>query len=394
MYSKKQVIKAIAISCIAALLAGVFATVAYFKVESVLKEDIIQKGKRVVLENYVDELTPEQISAMDDAALAAMVASLEDPYSYYFDTELMGKFEDSQKEDYVGIGVSVVYDAQKNTLTVTAVTPGGPAEKAGILPDDYVLGVDELTTEKDGYDTVINHIKGGKEGDEVKFFVRRGEQNLEFLIKREKININTISEKTLSENIAYIRISDFQHNSIDDFKKAINNVKEQKSKGLIIDLRGNPGGYADSVIKMTDMLLPEGTIAYLEDNKGRKEYFNSDKNELSIPMVVLVNENTASASELMAGSLQAYDKAEIVGKKTFGKAVGQTPFMLTEDTAIYLTSARYYTPKGECIDKKGITPDVEIDLPEELKEKLIETLSEDEDVQLQVAIETLLKKIK
>ncbi|MBQ3181249.1 MAG: S41 family peptidase, partial [Clostridia bacterium] len=214
-----------------------------------------------------------------------------------------------------------------------------------------------------------------------------------FNVERRKITLNTISGKILNGNIAYIKISEFQHNSIADFSAALDDIKSKDAKGLIIDLRSNPGGYADSVIKMTDMLLPKGTIAYLEDNKGNKEYFESDKNCLDIPMVVLVNEGTASAAELMAGSLQAYEKAEIVGMKTYGKAVGQTPYMLTEETAIYLTSARYYTPKGECIDKRGIAPDVEIDLPEELKVSL-STLSDSQDVQLQVAIETVLKKIK
>ncbi len=393
MYSKKQVIKIATISCLITFLVGVLGTTAYHKVNNFLNEDILSKAKKIISNNYVDTLSDEQKDAMDDAALSAMVASLGDPYSYYFDVETFGKFEENNKEEYVGIGISVIYDENEKTLTVVAPTAGAPAEKAGILPKDLVLGVDDITLKDDGYDAVMSHIKGGKEGDTVTLYIKRGEEKLEFSVKREKISLNTISEKMLGENIAYIKISEFQHNSIEHFKKALNNIKEKGAKGLIIDLRSNPGGYADSVIKMTDMLLPKGTIAYLEDNKGNKEYFNSDKKCLDIPMVVLVNEGTASAAELMAGSLQAYDKAEIVGKKTYGKAVGQTPFMLTDKTAIYLTSARYYTPKGECIDKKGIMPDVEIDLPEELKVNLSD-LSEAEDVQLQAAMETIMKKVK
>ena len=393
MYSKKQIIKAVAISCVISLIAGVLVTSAYFKIDSFLNEDVLQRAKRIVLENYVDKLTDEQINTMNDAALTAMVASLEDPYSYYFDMDRFDEFEENNKEEYVGIGISVVYDKENKILTVTAPTAGGPAESAGILPQDIILGVDDLTLEKDGYDAIISHIKGGKEGEVVTLFIKRDDKDLEFNVERRKITLNTISGKILNGNIAYIKISEFQHNSIADFSAALDDIKSKDAKGLIIDLRSNPGGYADSVIKMTDMLLPKGTIAYLEDNKGNKEYFESDKNCLDIPMVVLVNEGTASAAELMAGSLQAYEKAEIVGMKTYGKAVGQTPYMLTEETAIYLTSARYYTPKGECIDKRGIAPDVEIDLPEELKVSL-STLSDSQDVQLQVAIETVLKKIK
>lgn len=393
MYSKKQVIKAVSISCIIALLVGILGTSAYWKINSFLNEDVLLTAKNIVCENYVDKLTEEQINKMNDAALTAMVASLEDPYSYYFDMELFDKFEENNKEEYVGIGISVMYDADKKALTVTAPTAGGPAEKSGILPQDLIVGVDNLTLINDGYNALINHIKGGKEGDVVKIFIKRGDKDLEFSVVRSKIQIKTISTKMLDNNIAYLKVSEFQHNSVEDFSKALVDIQSKGAKGLIIDLRSNPGGYADSVIKMTDMLLPKGTIAYLEDNKGNKEYFNSDKKSLEIPIVVLVNEGTASAAELMAGSLQAYEKAQIVGKKTYGKAVGQTPFMLTEETAIYLTSARYYTPNGECIDKKGIMPDVEIDLPEELKVSL-STLSESEDAQLQAAMETIMKKVK
>lgn len=393
MYSKKQVIKAVIISCAIAFTVGVLGTSAYFGINNFLNQDILVRAKNIVRRNYVDKLTQEQIDTMNDAALTAMVASLEDPYSYYFDMELFDEFEEKNKEEYVGIGMSVVHDADKKTLTVTAPTAGGPAEKAGILPQDLVIGVDNLTLSEDGYNAILNHIKGGKEGEVVKIFIKRGDKDLEFNVVRSKIQLQTISTKMLDNNIAYLKISEFQHNSIEDFSKALEDIQSKGAKGLIIDLRSNPGGYADSVIKMTDMLLPKGTIAYLEDNKGNKEYFNSDKECIEIPMVVLVNEGTASAAELMAGSLQAYDKAEIVGKKTYGKAVGQTPYMLTEETAIYLTSARYYTPKGECIDKKGIVPDVEIDLPEELKVKL-SNLSESEDVQLQAAMETIMKKVK
>jgi len=393
LYSKKQIIKAVAISCVISLIVGVLATSAYWKVDGLLNEDVLQRAKKIVTQNYVDKLTDEQIDTMNDAALTAMVAALNDPYSYYFDMAAFDEFEENSKEEYVGIGISVVYDKDEKTLTVTAPTAGGPAEKAGILPQDIILGVDGLTLSKDGYDAIISHIKGGKEGEVVTLFVMRDGRESEFSVERRKISLDTISGKILNGNIAYIKISEFQHNSVEDFSAALDDVKAKGAKGLIIDLRSNPGGYADSVIKMTDMLLPKGTIAYLEDNKGNKEYFESDKECLDIPMVVLVNEGTASAAELMAGSLQAYEKAEIVGMKTYGKAVGQTPFMLTEETAIYLTSARYYTPKGECINKKGIMPDVEIDLPEELKVSL-STLSDDKDVQLQAAIETIMKKIK
>ena len=250
---------------------------------------------------------------------------------------------------------------------------------------DILLGADELTVKKHGYDAIVDHIKGGKRGEKVTVRILRGTEEKSIDVIRDTVSVGTISAEMLGGEIAYIKISNFQHNSVGDFANALVDVKKNNAKAMIIDLRGNPGGYADSVIKMTDMLLPEGTIAYLEDNKGQREYFESDKNCLDIPMAVLINESTASAAELMTGSLQAYGKATVVGMKSYGKAVAQAPFMLTPETAIYLTTARYYTPKGECIDKKGITPDIEVDLPEELKAKA-STLSYEEDVQLQTAI--------
>lgn len=393
MYSKRQIIKAVTISCAVTLLVGILGTSAYWKVNNFLNEDVLTKAKKIITQNYVDTLTEEQLETMNDAALTALVASLKDPYSYYFDMDTFDEFEENTKEEYVGIGISVVYDAKAKTLTVTAPTASGPSEKAGILPQDVIVGVDSLTVLKDGYDAIIEHIKGGNKGEVVKVHIKRGGQDFTFDVVRDVITVDTISGKMLKNNIAYIKISEFKHNSVGDFSAALLDIKSKGAKGLIIDLRNNPGGYADSVIKMTDMILPEGTIAYLEDNKGNKEYFKSDKNCLDLKMVVLVNEGTASAAELMAGSLKAHDAAEIIGMKTYGKAVGQSPFMLTDETAIYLTSARYYTPKGECIDKKGITPDIKIDLPKELKVNL-SSLPDDEDVQLQVALETILKNIK
>ena len=391
MYSKKQLIKAIAISCLITFIASVFFISGIVVKTTFFEKDVLLRAKNIIQRHYVDPISQEQEDAMNDAAIAAMVAVLQDPYSYYFDMATFDKFEENNKEEYVGIGVSVVYDQEAKTLTVTSPTANGPADKAGVLPKDLIVGVDDLTLEKDGYDAIIGRIKGGAKGETVSIHILRQGKALDFDIVREELSLDTISHKMLDEKIGYIKISEFQHNSVEDFENALKYIEKNGAKGLIIDLRSNPGGYADSVIKMTDMLLPEGTIAYLEDNKGNKEYFKSDKSCINIPMAVLVNEGTASAAELMSGSLQAYEKAVIVGVKTYGKAVGQTPYMLTDETAIYLTSARYYTPKGNCIDKKGIDPDIKIDLPEELKTQL-STLQPDDDVQLKAAIEAVLKK--
>jgi len=391
LYSKKQITIAVIVTF---LVTSMILGTANLIKEQIEGTDVLVAARQIIEENYVDKLSEEQVEKMYDAALTAMVASLKDPYSYYFNMEDYDEFEENTKEEYVGIGVSVMFDEKTENIIVTSPTSGSPADKAGILPQDIIVGIDELTTKDNGYDAIIDRIKnGGKEGDTVKVHILRGQEKMTINVVRAVISVETISTKMLDEKIAYIKISEFQHNSIEDFKEALKEIEENNAKGLIIDLRNNPGGYADSVIKMTDMLLPEGTIAYLQDNKGNKEYFESDKNCINLPMAVLVNEGTASAAELMAGSLKAYEKATIVGMKTFGKAVGQAPYMLTEETAIYLTSARYYTPKGECIDKKGIVPNIEIDLPKELKAEL-SALEAEKDNQLKAAIEAVAKKIK
>lgn len=386
MYSKKKHIISLIKACVLTFLITIVAAfVAIIVIGYNSGIDIVVAARELIRENYVDELNEQQLSDMNEAAIGAMVSSLNDPYSYYFNEDVYDQFEENNEEEYVGIGVTIEYDDEKKSARVSAVNGGGPAEKAGVIFGDILLGADDLTVEKHGYEAIVDHIKNGKRGEKVTVHVMRGTEEKSIDVIRDIVSYETITAEMLGDEIAYIKISNFQHNSVVDFKNALADVEKNNAKAMIIDLRGNPGGYADSVIRMTDMLLPEGTIAYLENNKGEREYFKSDKNCVDIPMAVLINESTASAAELMTGSLQAYGKATVVGMKSFGKAVAQAPFMLTEETAIYLTTARYYTPKGECIDKKGIIPDIEIDLPEELKAQ-ISTLSHEDDVQLQTAI--------
>lgn len=391
MFTRKHIVLTAVITFAATAVFAVCGTYFYIRFSSY---DVVAQARSLIVDNYVDPLSDEQVDKMNDYAISAMVASLEDPYSYYFDATTYDSYEESTKEEYVGIGITVSYDADQNQMVVISPTDGSPAQKAGILPGDVITKVDDLTVTQDSYNDVVDHIRGegASAGTNVKIYVLRDGEEKVFDVQREVIPVDTVSFKMLDENLGYIRISEFKHSTVDEFTEALENIQSQNAKGLVIDLRNNPGGYADSVLKMTDMLLPKGTIAYLEDNKGEKEYFYSDAECLDLPMAILVNEGTASASELMAGSVQAYEAGKIIGKKTYGKAVGQTPYMLTKDTAIYLTNARYYTPKGECIDKKGITPDIEVDLPDELKANLT-TLDPSQDDQLRTAVESLYDEI-
>lgn len=392
MFTKKHLIVTAIVTCLVTAAVSVAGTYVYTKIRSY---DVLDRAKWILKEHYVDPVSEEQMDKMNDYALSAMVASLEDPYSYYFDASTMDSYEESTKEEYVGVGVTVSFDAEQGKMVVISPTDGYPAQKAGVLPGDVITRVDELVVTKDNYEQVVDYIRGdgATAGTSLRLYILRDGVEKIFDLTRQVVSIDTVSHKMIDESVGYIRISEFNFNTVQDFEDALQSVQKKHAKGLVIDLRSNPGGYADSVLKMTDMLLPEGVIAYLENNKGEKQYFYSDEDAISLPMTILVNEGTASAAELMAGSVQAYDLATIVGKKTYGKAVGQMPYMLTKDTAIYLTNARYYTPKGECIDKKGITPNVEVDLSDEKKANLT-TLTPSEDDQLRMAIELLYDKMQ
>lgn len=392
MYTKKQVIFYSVITFIITFELCFFGG-AYFYLRQ--GKDKLVSAREVIAEHYVDKLSDDDIKEIEDFAISSMVDYLDDPYSYYFNERRYAIFEEDMKEEYVGIGITVEYDEEKNEMVVIAPSEDSPAEKAGVLAGDIITKVDDIVVTPETYEEVVDYIGGddAKDGDSLTLYVKRGDTEKSITVVREVLSVDTVTFKMLDENIGYLRISQFKMNTVEDFKDSLSELKKNNAKGFIIDLRGNPGGYADSVIEMTDMLLPEGVIAYLEDNKGERKYYNSDKNELKIPMAVLINENSASASELMAGSLQAHDKAIIVGKKSFGKAVGQTPYRLTDGSAIYLTSARYFTPLGKCIDKKGIVPDIEVDLPEELKD-IISDVDTAKDTQLKTAIEAVYDKIE
>ncbi|MBQ3553898.1 MAG: S41 family peptidase [Clostridia bacterium] len=395
MYQKKHLILIALVSAFLTLLVTLTAAPLLTK-NSETAEGKLLRARDMIMEHYVDSLTPAQMEKMDDAAIGAMVASLGDPYSRYMNEASLSAYEEDKAEEYFGIGMEINFSGDTGEMLVTAAYDGSPAQKAGVMPQDRIVAVDEMVVSAETYNQIMAHIKdeNAKEGDEILLTIERGEEKrrLEIPVKRAKVAIQTVTSKMLGNGIGFIRLSQFIHSTAEDFDAAVAELKNSGMRGLIIDLRSNPGGYASSVLSIADSVLPEGTIAYLEDNKGRREYFKSDENELGLPMVVLINNGTASAAELLAGSIKAYELGTLVGEKSYGKAVGQSVYPLTNRTALYLTHARYYTPKGECIDKKGIEPDVFVELPEELYGRL-PLLSVSEDPQLSRAVELMLEKI-
>jgi len=387
LYTKKHLVIT---AVITAAIVAIVSAVCFFSVSVYDPADTLSRAKQIIMNEYVNPLDDEEKTRLNDWAIQGMVASLGDQYSRYLNTKDLEEYAEEHQESYVGIGVNVIFEASNDTMTVVSPYDGSPAQKAGILPGDILTQVDNIKVTFETYDAVIEYIKSGK-NDTMTFYIDRDGEKLTKKVTREEVKRQSVTYKMFGDGVGYVRVSEFIQSTEPDFKAAIEDLKGRQMKGLIIDLRNNPGGYAQTVIAMTDYLLPEGVIAYLEDSHGKRQYYHSDASCLDMPMAVLINQGTASASELLAGSLKAHGLATVIGEKSYGKAVGQSVYPLSGTTALYLTNARYFTPNGECIDKVGITPDIEVSLSEELMGK-IGILEPAEDQQLSKAIEILLQK--
>lgn len=332
---------------------------------------------------YIDEIDDEQL---EDYLYYGLVAGLGDPYAAYYNEEETQSMLDSSSGNYCGIGAVFSQNLVTGIITVSRVYEGCPSYEAGILPEDILYMVEGEDVTGQDLTNVVTKIKG-EEGTEVTISMLRGEEVLDFTMKRQMIEVPTIEHEMLDDQVGYILITEFDGVTSEQFSIALEDLKTKGMGSLIIDLRNNGGGSLDAVCEIADELLPEGLIVYTEYNDGERIDRNSDAEWVDVPMAVLINGASASASEILSGALQDHGVATIVGTQSYGKGIVQSVLDLQDGTALKLTSAKYYTPNGNNIHGVGITPDVEIDLPEELKTEL--TLSLEEDVQLQKAIEVL-----
>ena len=301
---------------------------------------------------------------------------------------------ESTSGTYYGIGAVVQQNLKTMYITIVKPYVDGPAYKAGMLPGDIIYMVDDVDVTGMEIDNVVAMMKG-PEGTQVKVTViRDGESDpVELLITRAQITIETIEYEMLDHNIGYILISSFDEPTPKQFKEAITDLQKQGMEGLIIDLRDNPGGLLSAVVEMLDYILPKGMIVYTEDKYGnRDEYKGTDKDVLELPMAVVINGNSASAAEIFAAAMQDYEAATIVGTTSFGKGIVQSILPITDGTAVKVTVARYFTPKGVCIHEVGVVPDMEVELKEELKQMVV--IPHDQDNQLAVAIAVILSETK
>ena len=342
-------------------------------------------------EYYLDELDSEQIETW---LYKGAVAGLGDPYAAYYTQEEYQSLRDSTNGSYCGIGVEISQNISTGIVTITRVFEDGPAMEAGIRPGDILYKVgDEEATGQD-LNMIVSMIKGEENTEAHISVVRDGEDDyLEFQVKRRTIEIQTVGYNMLEDQIGYISITSFDDVTTDQFMKAMDDLESQGLEGLVIDLRNNGGGLVSSVCAILDRLLPEGLIVYTEDKYGNREEETSDaENYFDKPLVVLVNGNSASASEIFAGAIKDYELGSLVGTTTYGKGIVQKIYPLSDGTAVKLTVSKYYTPKGNNIHGIGIDPDVEIDLDEDLKKEAVVTVGEDN--QVQKAIEVLKEEMK
>lgn len=351
-------------------------------------------GKVIVLEKYLREnylynkdIKDENLEA---GLLKGLVAGLGDPYSQYLTSEEMAKLSETTTGKFQGIGVIISPD-DDGTVTVISPIKGSPADRAGVESGDKILKINGKDFSAEKINEASKEMRGEK-GTTVKILLLK-KKNLkteEVEIKREEIKIDSIIKDKIGD-LGYIGITMFDEETGKDFVKALNELTSEGVKGIILDMRGNPGGVVDAAVEIGDAILPKTSFVTLKDNKGEvvQDYKLDDKYN-DIKMVVLVNEGSASASEILAGAIRDLDRAKIIGKKTYGKGVVQNVMSLPGGDGLKLTTSEYFTPSGKSINKKGIVPDIEVDLPDDVEGIGIDY--KDTDTQLQKAIEVINEK--
>ncbi len=378
--SKKKIIAA----CLAAFLAGGAAAVggvcylAGFRAESLGDLARFLGARRFIESRYVGDVDDGKLM---DGAISGMVQALGDPHSIYLDPEMYGQLMDQTEGSFGGIGVYMGF--KDGGVQIVSVMEGTPGEAAGLRAGDEIIAVDGTPVTEYQPEEVAMHIRG-EIGTDVTLTVRRaGEADKDYQITRASIEMKTVAGRMLEDGMGYIRIGNFSEHTGREFASVLQDLEGQGMNGLILDLRENPGGLIKSCVEVANHVVPKGTVVSVIDKNGKKETYESELAESKYPIVVLIDGNSASASEILAGALQDTGAATLVGTKSYGKGSVQVVVPMHHDDALKLTIAKYYTPSGRCIDGLGIEPDVEIALSPDATR----------DVQLDKAEEVLRSKL-
>lgn len=352
--------------------------VAYQKMEK-------KYAKLEQLTDYIEEnyYIPVEESDLEEGVYKGLFYGIGDPYSNYLNKEEYQELLISTTGEYSGIGVTIAPD-KKGYITVIAPMDDSPAAKAGIKSGDKIIKVDDKEYTADTIDAAVSTMRGTK-GTKVSITILRDGMTQTFQMKRGTIITQTVKSELKDNNIGYLRITSFEEKTAEDFKKELKNMEGKGAKGLVIDLRDNPGGLVDVSVNIADMLLDSGTVTYTEDRKGEKFYYKSKAGKTSLPYVLLVNGGSASSSEILAAAVKDNQGGKLVGTTTYGKGIIQEINSLSNGDAIKLTVMQYFSPKGTVIHGKGVEPDVKISLEEsDFKDGILTN-----DRQLQKAFELL-----
>ena len=365
--------------------------------------------KITTLQQIIDKyyLFDEDTTQVEDWIYKGMMFGLNDPYTTYYTAEEYQKLNEDTEGEYHGIGVMISQNRGTGLITVIKVFKDTPAAEAGMRPGDILYKVGDMEVTGMDMDILVKDYIKGKDGSEVELTVFRQDEGeyVDLKMERRNVTVQTVEYQMMEDSVGYIAVSQFDVVTADQFKAAVNDLEKQGMKKLVVDLRNNPGGVLGTVVDMLDYILPDDLaiegdkdlvrtnpeatlLVYMADKNGKGEQeYASDGHSLDIPMAVLVNGESASASEVFTGAMKDYGRATIVGTKTFGKGIVQNLIPLDNGTAIKMTTAHYYTPSGFDLHGKGIEPDVEVELKEELRNQI--TVDVKEDNQIEAALKAL-----
>lgn len=347
---------------------------------------MVDEVRQYIEEYYYEE--PDQ-QKLTDGAIQGLLSGLNDAYSFYYPEEAWKKMWEDDEGKYAGIGVQMLGNWRDGSVTVVRVFKNTPAEAAGLKKGDVFYKVEDLevntTTMQDAVD-----VMRGKPGEKVHVEIVRNGEVLPFELTKAEINVNRMEYKMLENNVGYIAAYEFAGDLDKEFEAAFKDLEKNGAKSLIIDLRDNPGGWVTLSINIADLFLDKTLLFYAEDRAGNQEKSFTKDGKSDIPLVVLINKNSASSSEIFAGAMKDLKRAAIVGEKSFGKGIIQSVVTLSDGkTGFQFTTAQYFTPNGNKVHKEGITPDIQVEMPEDIQHELFE-LGDLKDPQLKAAYDTAL----
>lgn len=346
----------------------------------------LDRLENLIQERYIGEADGE---AMEDAAAAAMVKATGDRWSYYIPASQYEAHKEQSENAYVGIGITIQQAEDGSGFLIVMVNQNGPAQEAGVQVNDLLIAVEDQDVREMTADQVRELIRG-EAGTKVSLTVMRQGEHQTLAVERRRIESAVATGQMLTDGIGLVKINNFDERCASESIAAIQKLQQEGAKKIVFDVRNNPGGYAEELVKLLDYLLPEGDLFRSVSYDGTEKVDTSDADCLDMPMAVLINGSSYSAAEFFAAALQEYQAATIVGEPTVGKGVYQTTISLGDGSAVALSTGKYFTPKGNSLTDVGVTPDVRVDVDEETAEKIYYgTLGYADDLQIQAAIQVL-----